>query len=366
MAAAFNQNFVPGWNTIYPALLKKVNSTIISANQYTSPFSQMLQNMEVGEYVEDIHLNPGHALLQDTIQNSDILRDYYDDLATVYYGVNLDLVFPSTYKEYVVRTSATILENASALISAINANRRVTSEYWRTNLVKQMLFNGYQYGMISPIALDENPLDSPDAAGKFIVALNSSIDDMHTEMNDRYVIYNNRLAVQNGTDNARISIATDWPYVIIFNNYLRYPELNRSIDLGLIERFRSGNSNQDGLQKIIRLNKDDFPSSIPPLDRDNVQGDNVSATGVNFYTMPRDVNDDPEFSGAPLDGPGREICAIIVDPSVIKLFTQLEIETQFLNTATLANTNRNIYRGIMELGAFGKIAVITAPPAVAA
>lgn len=350
----FNQNFVPGWNAIYANLITKVSKTIITANRYQSPFSQMLQDMEVGQYVEDIHINPGAALLQDTIQNSDIFHDYIDDLAVANYEVNVDLVFPSTYTEYIVRTSFTLVENVSELISALTANIRTTLEFWRTNLVKQMLYNYTSYGMISCKKVAD-PTSSQQASGQFAVILNTTIDDFRTEINSRNVIYNNRLGLT--PDEYRLTICNNIPYVIIFNEYVRDMEFLNTINLAWVEKFRSSNNNMDWQNRLIMLNQADFPTTIPPTDRSAVIGQNVSAKDINFFEMPTKADGDPEFPGTMQDG--SKICAFVIDPEAIKLYTQLSIKTAWLNPATLRNTNREIYRGIMQMGAFNKICAIT-------
>lgn len=352
-----NQNFVPGWNSIYRNLINKISKTIITGNVYTSPFSMMLQDMEVGNYVEDIHINPGHVMLQDTIANSDIFTDYVDDIATAIYETDVDLVFPSTYTEYVVRQAMTVIENVSELISALTANIKTTVEYWRTNLVKQMLYNAYQFGMLSSVTID-NPLLSSFNSGKMVVELNNLIDDFRTEINPRNVIYNNQVGL--APSDYRETIETEFPFVLIFNKYIRDAEFLNALRLGLVEKFRSGNSNMDWQNRIIGLNLDDFPDSIPPTDRSSVTGSNVSAVGINFYEMPTDKDGVDLFSGTPTGG--SEICAFVISPKAIKLFTQLSIQTVWLNPATLKNTNREIYRGIMQLGAFDKICAVTFNP----
>jgi hypothetical protein len=350
----FNQNFVPGWNSIYSNLIMKVSKTIITANIFQSPFSQMVQSMETGNYVEDIHINPGAILLQDTITNSDIFTNYHDDIVTAVYKTNVDLVYPSTYKEYVVRTSFTLIQNVSELINALTANIRTTLEWHRNNLVKQMLYNGYQYGMISAVTIGD-PRLSRENSGKLAVTLNTLLDDFRTEINPRYVIYNNQTGV--AAADYRQTICSDFPYTIIFNEFIRDTEFLNALNLGLVEKFRSGNSNMDWETRLIKLNLDDFPKSIPPTNRSAVTGQNVKATDVNFYEMPKDKTGANVFSGTPKGG--DTIVGFVIDPQAIKLWTQLQINTAWLNPATLANTNREIYRGIMELGAFNKICAVT-------
>lgn len=350
----FNQNFVPGWNALYAALINKIAKTIITSNIYQSPFSQMVQTMECGQYVEDIHINPGQVLLFDTIANSDIFTDYTDDIATAIYEVGVDLTFPSSYTEYNVRTAFSLIENVSSLISALTANIRTTMEIWRNKLVKQMLYNGYQYGMISSIKIGD-PRLSAENSGRFAVALNVAIDDFRTEVNPRNVIYNNQIGL--APAKYRQTISTEWPYVITFNEFVRDAEFSNALRLALIERFRDGNSNQDWQNRLIQLNLEDFPNSIPPKNRSEVTDKNVKADDINFYEMPTDKDGVALFSGTPTGG--DTICGFVIDPQAIKLFTQLEIMTTWLNPATIVQTNREIYRGIMQLGAFNKIMAVT-------
>lgn len=350
----FNQEFVPGWNEIYPNLVKKIAKVIISSNVYTSPFSQMVQDMETGAYVEDIHLNPGHVLLHDTVTNDDIFTNYFDDLATAIYQVNVDLQYPSSYTEYVVRESFSLLDNVRELITTLKANITTTFEYTRNNQVKQMLYNAYQYGMIDAVEIDD-PRAGRQESGRYAVAFLNAIDDFRTEMHNRYIIYNNQVGITDAQK--RVSIATEFPYIITFNEYVRDVEFDNAINLAFTDRFRSGNSNQDWANKLIKLNLLDFPNSIPPTDRDQVTGNNVSASNINFFPMPTAADGTPLFSGTPKGG--ADIYGFVVDPAAIKLFTQLQVMTSWLNPATLVNTNREIYRGIMDLGAFNKIVAIT-------
>lgn len=354
MPITFDQNFVPGWNTIYTSLIDKVSKTIITANEYTSPFSAFVQSMETGNFIEDIHINPGVALLQDTVTSSAILEAYIDDIAVSIYPVSVGLQFPSTVRNYVVRTGFTLLENVSEFISSLTANIRTTLEFYRNNLVKQMFYNAYQYGMLSSVLISDPRLNA-EAAGEFAIAINTVIDDFRTEMTKNYVIYNNQVGIAE-TDK-RITISNQFPFVITFNNFIRFVEFNQALNLGLVERMRSGNTNQDWSERIIRLDFNNFPNSIPPINMSDVVGDNVPATDINFFEMPVDIDGNPLFSNTPTGG--DTICALVVDPDAIKLYTQLQIQTSFHNAANLDQTEREIYRGVMELGAFNKICAIT-------
>lgn len=350
----FNQNFVPGWNAIYSNLINKVGKTIIKANRYTSPFSAMVQSMEVGEYVEDAHIGIGNALLFDSVTGSDIFTFYKDKLDVCVFEVNVDLTFPSSYREHVVRTGFSILENASELITSLTANIRTTLEYWRNKMVKQMLYNAYQYGMLDSVTIND-PKSSAENAAMFAVTLNGLIDDFRTEISKRHIIFNR----QNGiTEEAKHEvICNDFPYVIVFNDDVRYAEFNNAVNLAWLKDFKSGDSNMDWQNKMIRLNKADFPTSIPPTDRSAVTGTNVPADGINFFEMPIDKTGADLFSGTPSGA--ANIAAFVLDPEIFKLFTQLDINTAWLNPADLTHTNREIYRGIMQLGGFNKGCVVT-------
>jgi hypothetical protein len=351
-----NQGFVPGWNQIYSSLSKKVAHVIITANLYTSEFSAMVQNMEVGNYVEDTHINPGAVLLQRTIINSDIFTDYYDDLATAVYSTNIDLVFPSTYQENVVRQSFSLMQNVSELITALTANIRTSLEYRRNELVKQLLYNYWQYGLISCEAVDYDPA-VPESSANVAIKINTIVKDFRTELNPRYTPYNNQIAVQNGELGERLTVLSDLPYIITFNDIVTSVKFLEAERL-TVGTFVDGEDNQEFLRRNIRLNRLDFPTEIPPTGRSTVTGDNVSAVDINFFEMPTDENGNDLFQGSPfIDG---LLTAFVLDPLAIKLFTHWSIMTAWLNPATGRHTNREIYEGIMELGAFNKIVAIIA------
>lgn len=351
----YGQGFVPGFNAVYPALLNKIGKTIISSNNYTSPFSRFVASLEVGEYIENIHLNPGVVLLHNTVTNSNMLENFDDDLATAYSAVNLDFNIPSTYTEYNVRMGSTLLENVSSLITAFVANLRTTFEYRRNEEVKQMLYNGYMYGVLDAITISD-PTLSPEHSGAFAVALNSAIDDFRTEISTRDVPYNNQIGLAEG--DKRMVISDNMPLVITFNDYIRYAEFWNAVNLAWVGRFRTENSNMDWQNRIIALNRDDFPKSIPTRNRSAVTGSDVVATDINFWEMPKNMKTGEDlYSGTPKGG--DTILAFVLDPEAIMLDTQLDVTTNFQNPATLAVTNRIIYRGVEDFNAFKKIRVIT-------
>lgn len=354
-----NQNFVPSFSTIWKNMVNKIGEILILGNNYVSPWSNMLNQLTVGAYVQDIHINPGIGLVQGTVPNSDILVSYNDDIATAYYNCNYDVAFVSSYKEHVARESFSLLENVGMFISALISNLRTTQEYHRNNVVKQMLYNGYQYGMIPAITIDD-PMANSENSSKFAVAINTLIDDFSTEINTRYLIYNNIAGMT--SDDYRKSISTTPPWVIVFNEYVRDVEFMRGLSLGINNmmgaNFRSGNNNQDWQSRLIKLSKQDFPTSIPTIDRNSLSpGSTTKIDNVNFFPMPKDKDGDNLFSGTPKGG--DTICGYVISPDALKLYTQWEINTNFFNTATADTTNRIIYNGIVQLGAFGKICAIT-------
>lgn len=352
----FGNQFVPGYNSLYNSLVNKITHTEIDVNKYKSPFSAMLQSMEHGVYLEEVHINPTQAVLFDTVTNQNLFTDYTDDVETAVYETNVDLMFPSTYTEHVVRESATLIDNVYSLTTALAANIKTTMEYWRTKLVKQMLYNAYAYGMIDCIDIPD-PRTSPENASTFAVTVNKTVDDMLTEINTRYMIYNNRLDVQPAQ--YRFAISSDLPYVITFNEMVRYAEYTNAIAHHFGKTHISGNNNDDWQRKMITLNKDDFPTAIPGTDRQNVATANAQADGVNFFPLPKDDNGDDMFAGAPKVA--GEIAGFIIDPRAIKLLTQLSVQTSYQNQANLKVTNREIYRGLMALGAFNKIVALVVP-----
>jgi len=352
----FNQNFVLSWNTIWANLSRRIGEDMIMRAEFTSPFSEFVRQLELGNYVQESYINPAQIFLHDTVVNSDILTDHTDTILTTVHEVNVDLNIPSTYKEYIARTSFNFWDNVNNLVASLVANLRVTSEIAKNNIVKQMLYNGYQYGMIDAVEIAD-PRLSDSNSERYVIAMNTMIDDFVTEANDRHMIYNNQNAVVNPEDKA-IGIGQNVPYVVMFNEFLRTVEVLNALQM-VFGRYRetSGNENQDYTRRLIRLNFDDFPSSIPTTNRSSVTGTNVPYNNINFFEEPIDVNTgDPIFPSTPKAG--NTPIAFILEPGALVMRSQLEVQTNFTNPATLATTNRLILRMVISLSGFEKIGCI--------
>lgn len=348
----FNQNFVLSWNTIWTNLSRRIGEDMIMRAEYTSPFSEFVRQLELGNYVQESYINPAQIFLHDTVINSDILTDHTDTILTTVHEVNVDLNIPSTYKEYVARTSFNFWDNVNNLVASLVANLRVTSEIAKNNIVKQMLFNAWSYGMLDTIVVADPRLNDENSA-RYVIALNTLIDDFLTEANSRNMIYNNQTAV---TTRA-IGIGTNVPYVIMFNEFLRTVEVLNALQM-VFGRYRetSGNENQDYARRLIRLNYSDFPTSIPPTDRSAVTGNNVPYNNINFFEEPMDTTGNPIFPGTPKGGTSP--IGYVLEPGALVMRSQLETQTNFTNPATLATTNRLILRMIVSLSGFDKIACV--------
>ena len=354
----FNQMLIPSWNTIWSNLVRRIGEDDIKRTEYTNPWSEFVRQLQLGNYVQETYINPAKILLHDTVINSDILTDHHDTLLTAVHEINVDLNIPSSYKEHVARVSFSFWDNVTNLISSLVANLRVTYEIATNEIVKQMLYNAWAYGMIDTVLLDENPAISNEASERYVIAIHTMIDDMLTEPNSRYMVYNNQV---NAADTElAIGRATEIPFVIMFNRYLRTVEMLNAIEL-VFGRYRdtSGNDNQDYARRLIRLNEDDFPNSIPPLPRSQVTGQNVTWDDVNFFEPPMDLSGAapvPIFPMVPQAGT-RPI-AFVLEPGAILMRTQLDVTTGFTNSATLSHTNRLIVRMIISISGFDKIGCI--------
>lgn len=340
----------------------RIGEDIIKRAEFISPFSQFVQSLELGNYVQETYINPAQTFLHDTVTNSDLLTDHTDTIMTAIHEVNVDLNIPSTYKEYIVRTSFNFWDNVNNLVASLVANIRVTSEIAKQNIVKQMLYNGYKYGMISAYEVPD-PTASADNSEKYVIALNTLIDDFLTEANTRNMIYNNTTTAPTVP---AVGIGTQVPYVIMFNEYLRTIEMLNALQL-VFGRYEatSGNTNQDYARRLIRLQAKDFPTSVPGTNRSSVTGTNVpvqliqNPLSINFFEMPT-VGGNALYPNTPQAG--SVPCAFVVEPSAIIMRSQLDVTTNFQNAATLATTNRLILRMTVSLSGFDKIACLAYTP----
>lgn len=351
----FNQNFVLSWNTIWSNLSRRIGEDMIMRAEYTSPFSEFVRQLELGNYVQESYINPAKIFLHDTVINSDILTDHTDTILTTVHEVNVDLNIPSTYKEYVARTSFNFWDNVNNLVASLVANLRVTSEIAKNNIVKQMLFNAWSYGMLDTTVVAD-PRVSDENSARYVIALNTLIDDFLTEANTRNMIYNNQTAITTPEQRA-IGIGTNVPYVIMFNEFLRTVEVLNALEM-VFGRYRetTGNENQDYARRLIRLNYLDFPTTIPATNRSAVTGNNVPYNDINFFEEPLTATGDKIFPGTPKGGTAP--IGYVLEPGALVMRSQLETQTNFTNPATLATTNRLILRMIVSLSGFDKIACI--------
>lgn len=351
----FNQNFQLSWNAIWRNLSTRIGEDIIKKVEYVSPFSKFISNMENGNYVQESFINKATVYLQDTVNNQAILTDYNDTVLTSIHGANVDLNIPTTSKEYVARTSYNFWENVSFFLMSLITNLKATQEIEKQKIVKQMLYNAWSYGMLDTYVVDDPTLSETNAK-KYVSTLNALKDDFITEPNSRNMIYNNRLDIINDPNAEKLTnMAKEVPYVIMFNDNIRDIEITAALDL-VFGKFRTGNDNQDFSDRLIKLNELDFPKSIPPKNRSEVTGSNITTKDINFFENPITPDGKKIFSGVPKAGT-RPIAFILEIDSLIMRST-LDVQTEFTNQATLSKTSRQISRLIMSLSGFEKICCI--------
>jgi hypothetical protein len=354
----FNQQFTVSWNTIWQNLSRRISQDVIKRVEFTSPFSEFVRQLELGNYQQQTHTDPAfnNTFLLDTVPNSAILNDFTDKVITTVHEVNVDLFIASTSKEYVARTSFSFWDNVSMFLNSLVANLRVTGEIHKNNIIKQMIYNAWSYGMVDTTLLAEDPSTSEDASNKYIIAINNMVDDMLTEPSKRFLTYNNQDGL---ADESKITArTTEIPYVILFNDYINSIEALSTIALAF-GRY-AGDSGQDVYRfsnRWIRLNRLDFPTSVPPTPRSSItSGSMIPITGVNFFEMPEDESGNPLYSGEPLAGDTP--VAFVVDPQALVLQTQLEVQDTFLNPASRANSSYFLLRMIVSLDGSSKIGCI--------
>jgi len=356
----FDQLFVAGWNPTWNNLTMRIGEESIKRVNFTSPFSQFMQEMTVGNYLQETYINPAKVFLHETITNTHMLENITDEVFTTIHSVNIDLNIASTYKEPDVRLSFNFFDNVNLLITSFVANLQVTAEITKMNLVKQMLYNYWAYGMIDSALTTDPRLGVPESEA-FLTDLLVKRDDFGVEPNTRGVIYNNRL----DTTTDIVSMGTKNPWTIMFTDYLRGIEVRNTISLHWGD-FRSGNTNQDYATRLIMLNSLDFPNAIPPNPRSEVVGQNVEfSPDINFFEIPTDAEGEPLYPNEPQAG--TRPVAFIIDDSSFLFRTQLNATTNFQNPGTLATTNRLILRLMMSVSGFEKITAlatgIALPPA---
>lgn len=107
-------------NDFFGLLQKVVATAIDSRKRYNNPL-EMLEgdNMPLGQFVEDVYINPIRPIGFDVNDFAGLLQKYDAEIAVQYLGINSDLQYPVTITREKVRNAFTSWNNLETFINGI-------------------------------------------------------------------------------------------------------------------------------------------------------------------------------------------------------------------------------------------------------
>jgi hypothetical protein len=323
------------YSIIYTNLIYRIGLDYIYNTTFTSPYGRLSRVMEVGNDLQETFINLKTALDRPSLPGSALLNRYTDSVFTAWHSINKRWVIPSTYQEAEIRKTFDSWDSLTRKIGAIIANLKNSFEDNFHQHVKQMMFDFYSYGFITPIEVLD-PLASSENQALFIQTINTVIDDFITEPNTRYLGYNRTLIPPTELARGR---ANSQPILTTFNEFIRSTEFDNPLNFTFGRNFNTGNSNDDLFRNLIKLNLLDFPTVPTPLSQ-------LAPTGWLWNTTPDT----------------RVPAAFIIDEEGYLLLTQFNIALEFINALTLDITQAYHTDILMSLSPFKKMAAIVVSP----
>ena len=130
----------------FVSLLKKVVYTAVYNKTFNNPLADLEgDRMPLGQFIEDVYVNPAHARGFNVNDFAGILQKYEAEVATQYLSVNSDLQYCVTLTRDKIRNAFTSWDNLEALVSGyINSlyNGAYITRYAQTKGLVTAAFTG--------------------------------------------------------------------------------------------------------------------------------------------------------------------------------------------------------------------------------
>lgn len=130
-------------------LLKKVVFTAVYTKTFNNPLAQLEgENMPLGQWIEDVYINPAKARGFDVNDFAGLLQKYEAQVATQYLGVNSDLQYCVTITREKVRNAFTSWQQLESLITGMVNSLYNGAYITRYNQAKGLALAAFNGGAI--------------------------------------------------------------------------------------------------------------------------------------------------------------------------------------------------------------------------
>lgn len=146
----------------FVGLLKKVVFTAVYRKTFNNPLTNLEgENMPLGNFIEDVYVNPAHARGFNVNDFAGLLQKYEAEVAVQYLSVNSDLQYCVTLTREKIRNAFTSWDNLEALITGyINSlyNGAYITRYNQTKGLVTAAFKGnnVQYKLVSDVTDEQS------------------------------------------------------------------------------------------------------------------------------------------------------------------------------------------------------------------
>lgn len=130
-------------------LLKKVVYTAVYSKTFNNPLASLEgDRMPLGQFIEDVYVNPAKARGFDVNDFAGLLQKYEAQVATQYLTVNSDLQYPVTITREKIRNAFTSWDNLESLITGLVNSLYNGAYITRYNQAKGLPLAAFQGGAI--------------------------------------------------------------------------------------------------------------------------------------------------------------------------------------------------------------------------
>ena len=318
--------YVPSASLLWGNLIRRIGLDILKSTNFKSQFGPFVQQLDTGADVMETFINLKKEINRNSLSNSDLFTMFPDDIKTSVHTVNREWVFVTDYRDAEIRKVVATWDTLTNFVQTIIKNLSNSFEFSYQNHVKQLFFDYWYNGCLDSEVVTD-PRTSSIAAGEFVAKLNTLVTKFVTEPSKNNIIYNNLLV---SDPKPVIGRCENVPLIVTFNEMIRPTEMQTALSLHFGQLFVSGNSNQDFMKNLIKLELDLFPNTK--------------------------VETIPNFKGTPLAG--KTPIAFVFDPAIFQFYTQFTILLDFINAVTM-NTKQTLHTDlVLSLSPFEKGAVL--------
>lgn len=173
---------------LWTSLFWKIGEQILIVGNYQSPFSRFYTELSVGADIEEVAPRIKEGIDRNSLSNSALFTNFVTQYDSFYHRINEFKVFATTYDRTEIERISNSWDNIANMLNSELQNILLSTNVYIHDLSKDALSSQYLGGGMDSVTLPA--ITSEFTAMQVAARINTIMDDMQLEANQKYIPFN--------------------------------------------------------------------------------------------------------------------------------------------------------------------------------